>query len=88
MELPLEPWTVLVPTDFGVPVYRTAVPVVAELAARVTLQQLTLIEAEQPNSISVGVADGALRRYIRWEDDSGFAAFLATVARGGPSSLQ
>jgi hypothetical protein len=88
MELPLEPWTELVPTRLGAPVYATAVPVHEELAARVTLQQLALIDAERPQAVSVAAADGALRRYVRWEDDSGFAAFLSAVARGGASSLQ
>jgi hypothetical protein len=69
-------------------VYPTAVPVLEELAARVTLQQLTLIDAERPQAVSVAAGDGALRRYIRWEDDSGFAAFLAAVAGSGASSLQ
>jgi hypothetical protein len=88
MELPLEPWTELIPTRLDAPVYPTAVPVRMELVARVTLQQLALIDAERPQAISVAAADGALRRYVRWEDDQGFAAFLATVARGGASSLQ
>ncbi len=88
MELPLKSWTTLVPTGFDAPIYATAVPVADEFAARVTLQQLALIDAERPEVVSVAAAEGVLRRYIRWEDSTGFAAFLATVARSDASSLQ
>jgi hypothetical protein len=87
MELPLRSWTTLVPTSFDAPIYPTAVPVADEFAARVTLQQLELIDAERPIAVSVAGEDGAPRRYVRWDDDATFAAFLA-VAGGATSSVE
>jgi len=88
MELPLKTWQEVVPTRLGEPIYVTPVPVLEELAARVTLQQLELIEAEHPGAVSVAAEGNAARRYTRWDDDSTFAPFLARVANGGAPSLK
>jgi len=89
MELPLKPWHELVPIGLAEPVYATAVPVRAELAARVTLQQLILIDAESPASIAVEVAaQTAPRSYVRWADDASFHDFFEGVAGGVARSVQ
>jgi hypothetical protein len=81
IELPLAPWYELVRATLGEPVYETAVPLGAELAARVTLQQLTLLEAAQLETVAVtGEARAALRSYVRWEGGAGFGDFLTSVA--------
>ena len=80
MELPLRPWRELVPTGFSKPIYATAVAVHEELAARVTLQQLTLIDAAPLEAVALGVAaQPAPRPYVRWHDDGGFGEFLEEV---------
>jgi len=89
MELPLRPWHELVPTELVGPAYATAVPVREELAARVTLQQLTLIDAESPRSVTVVAERGAAPRpYLRWRDDVDFSEFLGAVAGGVAGSVQ
>lgn len=88
MELPLKAWHELVPTRLGGPIYATPVRVLDELAARVTLQQLKLIEAEHPAAVSVATEGDVTRRYTRWDDDATFAPFLARVANGGTASLK
>jgi hypothetical protein len=82
MELPLAPWRELVRTAITDPVYATAVPLMNELAARVTLQQLTLLDAAQLQSVSVDAGGGsAPRAYVRWESGTGFQEFLQSVGR-------
>jgi hypothetical protein len=82
--LPLKAWRELVPTGIEKPMYSTAVPVREELAARVTLQQLTLIGAESPASVGLGAGESnAPRRFARWGDPGNFDGFLAAVS-GGP----
>jgi hypothetical protein len=89
MELPLRPWHELVATRFSKPMYATAVAVRQELAARVTLQQLTRIDAEPLPRVAVGVAaDAVPRPYVRWHDDGGFDDFLGEVAGSVAGSLQ
>jgi hypothetical protein len=82
MELPLRPLGELVRATSDEPLYRTAVPLRAELAARVTLQQLALIDAERLASVAVSI-DGAStpRSYARWEERASFAEFLASQAQ-------
>jgi hypothetical protein len=78
MELPLQPWHELVRTAITAAVYETAVPLRAELAARVTMQQLTLLDAAQLQVVAVGTAGGrAPLSYARWKDRSSFKDFLA-----------
>jgi hypothetical protein len=88
MELPLRAWSELVPTRLGEPIYATPVPVLEQLAARVSLQQLELIEAEHPGAVRVAADGSTTRRYARWDEDSTFAPFLARVANGGAASLK
>jgi hypothetical protein len=81
MELPLRPLGELVRSTLNEPFYSTPVPVRVELAARVTLQQLALIDAARPTSIAVGgEGEGAPRTYARWGGDADFSAFLASEA--------
>jgi hypothetical protein len=81
IELPLAPWHELVRTAISDPVYETAVPLGAELAARVTLQQLALFDAAQLESVAVaGEARAALRGYVRWQSGAGFGDFLTSAA--------
>lgn len=79
MELPLLPTGEVVRSTSDEPLYSTAVPLRAELVARVTLQQLALIDAERPASVAVHMdGERAPRAYARWDDDADFAAFLAS----------
>jgi hypothetical protein len=81
IELPLEPWHELVRTEIGDPVYATAVPLHAELAARVTLQQLALLNGAELETVAVAAGtEGATRTYVRWESGAGFGDFLTSVA--------
>lgn len=52
----------------------------AELAARVTLQQLARLDAGL-EAITAAGPRGPQRGYVRWEKGAGFGAFLARVAR-------
>jgi hypothetical protein len=80
IELALEPWHDLVRTASVAPVYDTAVPVRAELAARVTLHQLSLLDSAHPESVAVDAeAEGAARAYRRWERSASFEDFLDNV---------
>ena len=84
MELVLRPWSELVRTTIAEPLYEAAAPLQAELAARVTLQQLELLGARSLDSIAVGVAgQAAPRTYVPWGRGVGFGLFLAGVGRGG-----
>ena len=81
IELTLKPWHDVVATSFTNPVYATDVPVREELVARVTLQQLALLEGEPLESIIVANASQDVRRrYVRWMHDAGLADFLERVA--------
>lgn len=80
LELPLLPWADLVRTSRAEPVYGTAVPVSAQLAARVTLQQLALLERSPLAAIAVDAGDGAPRGFARWSG-TGFGDFVAARAR-------
>lgn len=81
IELPLAPWHELVRTAVSDPLYATAVPLGAELAARVTLQQLVLIDAAELETVAVAVeASAAPRAFVRWEGGTGFGDFLTSVA--------
>ena len=82
MELPLRPLAELVRRTFDAPVYATAVPVRAELAARVTLQQLERLDTAVLESIGATAGDGAPQQtYVRWSEPAGFAEFLSDVDR-------
>jgi len=82
MELPLRPLGEVVRVTIDEPLYRTAVPLRAELAARVTLQQLALIDAERLASVAVSIDGTSVpRAYTRWEDGASFAEFLTGQAQ-------
>jgi hypothetical protein len=81
MELPLRPFAELVRRTVAAPSYPTAVPLRAELAARLTLQQLGLIDFDRLDSIMMDVdTQSGPRRYTRWGGDGTFAEFLVGVA--------
>jgi hypothetical protein len=80
IELPLKAWHELVPTGFKKPMYSTTVPVRGELAARVTLQQLSLIGGASPDSVSLATGDSsAPRTFVRWGGAANFDEFMAVV---------
>jgi hypothetical protein len=77
IELPLRPWSELVRTAIAEPVYPTAVPLSVELAARVTLQQLALLDRAGLVTIAiVGEATSAPRSYVRWDSGGEIGPFL------------
>jgi hypothetical protein len=80
MELPLKPLADLVRRTNPAPIYGTAVPVRMELAARVTLQQLALLDTGLETIAATG-PQGPERIYVRWAEGTGFGAFLARVAQ-------
>jgi hypothetical protein len=82
IELPLRAWTELVPIGGREPVYATAVPVHAELAARVTLQQLALFAAEPLSSVAVAGDGAGPLTYARWRGGGGLGDFVANMAGG------
>jgi hypothetical protein len=80
LELPLVPWAELVRTSGAEPVYATAVPVTAELGARVTLQQLVLFERAPLAAILAEIDGATSRSFARWAGP-GFGDFVAARAR-------
>jgi hypothetical protein len=81
MEFPLRPFAEVVRRTTVSPVYATAVPLQIELGARVTLQQLELLDAAGLDAIGVAADDTPLRTYTRWERAARFTDFLAVVHR-------
>jgi hypothetical protein len=79
IELPLRPLAELVRRTSDEPIYATAVPLDAELAARVTLQQLALLDAAGLDAIGAGAREGSPRTYVRWEKGASFDEFLTNV---------
>jgi hypothetical protein len=80
MEFALRPLGELVRRTSGGPVYSTTVPLQAELAARVTLQQLEWLSMADVASLAV-VEQGSQRIYVRWQGSAGFDDFLLAVGR-------
>ena len=80
MELALKPLAELVRRTSTKPIYSTVVPLRAELAARVTLQQLALLDAASPQALTVGTGEGPQRNYARWESAGGFGDFVTGMA--------
>jgi hypothetical protein len=81
IELPLERWHDVVRTEIKEPVYATAVPIGAELAARVTLHQLGLLEAARLETVTVAAEPaGTGRAYRRWHRTVSFGDFLGSAA--------
>jgi hypothetical protein len=81
MEFPLRSMADLLRRTSDAPLYATAIPLQAELGARVTLQQLELIDAAALESIGVASDGSPLRTYVRWESAASFADFLLAVDR-------
>jgi hypothetical protein len=79
MELALEPWREREPALRDPRVYGTPVRLGAELAARITLDQLRRLATESPQSMRVVDHDGSERAYYRWHEGSDWPAFLAAV---------
>ena len=82
MELVLRPWREREPGLSDARVYGTPVRLGAELAARVTLDQLTKLANEPLQSVRVVDRDGASRAYYRWHEGSDWPAFLAAAGAG------
>jgi hypothetical protein len=81
IELPLRPWHEVVSTQIDAPIYATAVRVRAEFAARVTLQQIALLDEQPVTTIAVSFdATSAPRNYARWGDGAGFGDFVTRQA--------
>jgi hypothetical protein len=81
MEFPLRPFADVVRRTTASPVYATAVPLRIELGARVTLQQLELLDAAGLDTIGVAATDTPLRAYTRWERTAHLTDFLTVVRR-------
>ena len=77
MELELEPWDERVPQLAGRLIYEPAVAPAIVLAARVTLDQLTLISEEQPQSVRVATRDEPTIEYFLWSEASKWTAFAS-----------
>jgi hypothetical protein len=88
IELPLRPLTELVRrTRDDAPIYATSVPLRTELAARVTLQQLALLDAARVATIAITIDDArAPLGYLRWDRGVGFGEFLLRRSTGGARS--
>lgn len=82
MELVLRPWSEREPGLHDPRVYGTPVRLGAELAARVTLDQLLKLASEPLQSVRVVDRDGGTRAYYRWQEGSDWPAFLAAVGAG------
>jgi len=80
MEFALEPWRQREPGLHDARVYSTPVKLAAELAARMTLDQLRRIASETLQSVRVVDRDGHERAYYRWHEGSDWPSFLAAVA--------
>lgn len=83
MELALRPWREREPGLRDARVYGTPVRLGAELAARVTLDQLQKLASEPLQALRVVDRDGATRAFYRWHEGSDWPAFLAAVGAGG-----
>lgn len=81
MEFALRPLGEVVRRTSGEPVYATAVPLQAELAARVTLQQLEWLNLANLASLAGVAEQGPQRIYVRWQGPTGFDDFLTAVGR-------
>jgi hypothetical protein len=80
MELVLEPLAELVRRTATAPIYATTVPLREELAARVTLQQLALLDGAALETVTVAAVEGPARNYVRWGKGTGFRDFVTSAA--------
>ena len=82
MDLAVKPWREREPGLRDRRVYGTPVKLRAELAARITLDQLRRLASEPLQSVRVVDHDGNERVYYRWHEGSDWPTFLASLARG------
>jgi hypothetical protein len=78
IELDLALWSDRVPELNGAQAYAPPVDVRAQLAARVTRDQLQMISAAAVQTIEIEDASGAARSYVPWEPWTGWPEFLGT----------
>lgn len=83
MELKLEPWSQREPSLESLRLYKTPVQLKSRLAARVTLDQLTLLAHEPMQSLRVADEKGDTKLYFRWDDLTAWPGFLAAAGGGG-----
>jgi len=83
MELTLRPWKEREPNLREARVYGTPVRLGVELAARVTLDQLTKLASEPLQAVRVVDRDGGTRAYYRWHEGGDWPAFLSAVGGSG-----
>jgi hypothetical protein len=82
IEFVLQPWGSLAPMAGTAPAYATAVELHAELAARVTADQIARLAAELPPTIRVAIPSALTREYLRWGDEAVWQGFLASSGAG------
>jgi hypothetical protein len=76
VEFELIPWDERVPRLAGSQVYDPAVKLGRVMAARVTLDQISLIADGRPDSVRVARGGGATVDYFLWGDRAEWSAFL------------
>jgi hypothetical protein len=88
IELPLRPWSEVLPDGGLEPLYETGVDTNTALAARVTLQQLELFATEALASVTTAAPNGDTREYFRWEQRQSWLDFIAALASraGAPAT--
>jgi hypothetical protein len=74
MEFPLSAWQVSDSHGTTGAIYDTPVEIGASFAARVTRNQLDIIAASRPESLTLKTRDGATRVFYRWADGRDWAA--------------
>ena len=84
MRLALRPWAAHVTGFDANHVYRTPVKARAELAARVTLNQLELMDSSGLQAIRVTDASGTASEYVRWNNAPAWPGFVEH-AGGAPA---
>jgi hypothetical protein len=83
MELTLRPWQEREAALRDARVYGTPVRLGAELAARVTLDQLQRLASEPLQVVRVVDRDGTTRAYYRWHESGDWPAFLTSAGASG-----
>jgi hypothetical protein len=76
IELPLAPWSEREPRLDGQSIYHPVVAPAIIMAARVTLDQLALIQQSEPNRIRLAEADAESVEFIKWRDDALWPEFI------------
>jgi hypothetical protein len=77
MEFELTRWPPAYLSADSANLFDTPVALRGQLAARVTLDQLALVDANPPDSIRVQAGDGRIREFIAWPTSSSWSQFLA-----------